>query len=149
MNVNTILPWYLLIFVFLIIIFSTFYVEGFQLTKDIKSKDPSGEYSMKLASAIDFAMADTTKQSFISIMPSNAANISGVDNKISGLLNPNQRLLTILGDSDTLRVLAEKSNGILNLSVADLPVMLMITSTGPIIYRDKMSMSSLLTNLTI
>jgi len=128
---------------------STFYVEGFQLTKDITAKDPSGEYSSKLGTAIDFAMSDTSKQSFVNIMPSNATNVSGLDSKITGLLNPNQRVLTVLGDSDTLQVLRTKSNNVLNLSVSDLPVMLMITSTGPVIYRDKMSMTSLLTNLTI
>jgi len=137
-----------LVFCFLLLIISTLYVEGFTLTQKMSSKDPE-KYSSQLVSAIDLAMADTTKQSFVNIMPPNATNVSGIDNKITGLLGPNQRILTILGNSDTLQLLRDKSNGILNLSRADLPVMLAITSTGPIIYRDKMSMTSLLNNLTI
>ena len=129
---------------------STFYVhEGFYLSKDITEKDPSGAYSKKLASAIDFAISDTSKQSLIMVLPETTANISGLDQKITGLLKANQRLLTVTADTDTLNTLRSKSSGVLNLSVADLPVMLVITSTGPVIYKDKTAMSSLLMNLTI
>jgi hypothetical protein len=94
-------------------------------------------------------MADTTKKSFINVLPQNTSNVSGLDKKITTLLDTNQRMLTVLGDLDSLRVLHDKSAGVLNLSAADLPVMLVMTSTGPVIYKDKMSMTSLLTNLSI
>jgi hypothetical protein len=150
MNVKKILPWHLLICIFLLVILSTFFVkEGFYLSKDISAKDPSGEYASKLASAIDYAMADTSKKSFINVLPQNTSNVSGLDQKISGLLDSTQRMLTVLGDMDSLRVLHDKSSGVLNLSSADLPLMLVITSTGPVIYKDKMAMASLLTNLSI
>ena len=150
MNVKKILPWHLLTCLFLLVILSTFFVkEGFYLSKDISAKDPTGEYSSKFASAIDYAMADTSKKSLINVLPQNTSNVSGLDLKLTGLLDPTQRLLTVLGDADTLRVLHDKSSGILNLSTSDLPVMLIITSTGPVIYKDKMAMVSLLTNITI
>lgn len=150
MNTKKILPWSLLVILFVVVILSTFYVqEGFYLSKDISAKDPSGTYTTKLSSAIDYAMADTTKKSFINVVAPNMSNVSGFDSKITGLLDSTQRLMTVLGDTDSLRVIREKSSGVLNLSIMDLPVMLTITSTGPVIYKDKNAMTSLLTNLTI
>jgi hypothetical protein len=129
-----------LLLIILVFLLSFFFKEGFYL--------PDNQ-TVRLASAIEYAMADTTKKSYLNIMPPNAMNVSVTDQKITKLLDSKQRIITVLGNENTLKILNNKSSGVLNLRVEDLPVMILITPTGPIIYKDATAMTELLTNLNV